>query len=223
MNVRFNHPRSIMVGCLFLLPLTMLLPNCRPELDEEEGVRLGFLNEFCTADTDCQSELVCDNSACQAIDTPGSISCRDMCDRLVDTCGRAEGDCEGSCRETIKGWSAEAINVFGDCTLGNSMPPLPKLTCELATEEDAPSFCYRQIPLDSARQLRCDTFVDQARSYASGSTEGQLTELRQKCYILARTRSDADWSVTAECDETNQTLTAEEVVSCYNAKFDLNL
>ncbi len=219
MNVRFEYPRSVMMGCLMLLPLTMLLPNCRPELDEETGVRLGFLNEFCERDLDCQDTLVCENNACQRVDTPGSISCADMCDRLVSECGRNEDDCEGSCRKTIDGWSAAAIDVFGQCTLGMTTP---QLTCDLATESDAPSFCYRQIPLDSQRQERCDTYVDQARSYAGSATEGQLTQLRQQCYILARTRSAADWSVTDDCDESTQPLTPEEVLTCYNTKFEID-
>lgn len=216
MNVRFQHPRSIFLCCLALWPLLMMSTNCRPELEEKTSVRLGYINEFCRVNGDCFDPLVCEDNACQMLNTPGDISCADMCDRLVSECGRSEDDCEGSCRKTIDGWSAEAINVFGQCTLGNTTPPL---TCALATEAEAPSFCYRQIPLDQARQLRCDTFVDQARTYANGATESQLTQLRQECYIIARTSPPAVWAETDKCDETAIMLTGSEVIACYNARF----
>ncbi len=194
--------------------------NCRPP--EEDGVRLGYLDEYCEGDQDCKSPLFCNRTlnVCELEDTPGSVSCSDICDRLVGECGRNETDCVGSCRETIDGWSAEAIDVFGTCSLGLTTPAL---TCELAVTPDAPSFCYRQIPMDPARQARCDTFVEQARAYADNATESQLINLRQNCYIIARTRSENDWASTNECDESSVSLTPQEVLDCYNEKFTLDV
>ena len=209
--------RVLLSVCALLL-LTSV--SCRPDLEGESSVRHGYLNEFCEIDDHCQAEFACEDNACQRLDTPGSISCEQICDYLVTECGRSERDCEGSCRETIEGWSDEAADVFGTCSLGLTSP---ELTCDLARSDDAASFCYQQIPLRQERRERCDLYVDQARSYASGASEEQLTNLRQKCYILARTRSAADWSITEDCDEDLRALTEDEVIACYKETFGVSL
>lgn len=197
----------------------LLMTGCRPPEDEGSAVRLGYLNEFCKGDNDCRSPLVCEQSVCQFEETPGGISCIDICDRLVRECGRNENNCTESCRRTIDGWSAEAITIFGQCSLGMTTP---ELTCQEAIKRDAPTFCYQQIPLDEARRTRCDVFVEQAKDYASNPTEKELVGLRQECYIRARTRSEADWAATDMCDDSQVSLTPAEVITCFNSVFELN-
>lgn len=199
--------------------------GCRPSDDQ---VRLGYTGEFCVVNDDCRDGLSCENSVCSGgAEQAGDITCAEMCARLVDECGRAEDDCEGSCLETITGWSDEAVNTFGACTLGMTTP---ELTCELAREDDAPSFCYRQIELDEGRKMRCDEFVERARDYAVSPSDTQLATLRQDCYIFARTRPDVNdlvpeesWSKTDSCVEGGDTmLRPDEVVKCYNDVFKLD-
>ena len=206
--------RLSLTACMLLL-----VTGCRPPDEDEDAVRLGYLNEFCTDDADCRAPLICERNSCQYEDTPGGVGCVEICDYLVGQCGRNEDDCVDSCRQTIKDWSPEAITIFGQCSIGMSTP---QLTCEEAVKRDAPTFCYQQIPLDEARRTRCDVFVEQAKDYASNPTESELVGLRQECYILARTRSEADWSRTDACDDSQASLTPNEVVSCFNDIFKLN-
>lgn len=220
--MKSSAQRTLMIGrssLVFAACALLLMTGCRPPDDSGDAVRLGYLNEFCLEDKDCRSPLICGQNVCQYEETPGGISCIDICDRLVGECGRNEEDCVGSCRETIKGWSAEAITVFGSCSLGMTTP---ELTCEEAVKRNAPTFCYQQIPLDEARRTRCDIFVEQAKDYASNPTENELVGLRQECYIQARTRSEADWSATEGCDDSQRSLTPAEVIECFNDVFALN-
>lgn len=193
----------------------ILSAGCRPS---DETTRQGYLNEFCTRDEQCREPFICENNVCVDESVPGGISCTEICDRFVTECGRNDDGCAASCRATIEEWSAEAVEIFGLCSLGMTTPAL---TCEEAKSDNAPSFCYQQIPLAQERRDRCDAFVEDASSYAVSPSESQLVSLRQQCYIIARTRSAEDWSATDACDErVDPLLTPRQVITCFNTVFE---
>ena len=87
----------LIATCRPLLSLSLLtligvsaLTGCRPELDEDTGVRLGIVGEFCQADASCREDLVCNNSQCVDLNGGDPSTCATMCDRLVNVCGRDE-------------------------------------------------------------------------------------------------------------------------------------
>lgn len=202
------------------------MTGCRaPEED-----RLGYRGESCYADSQCEEPLVCNAGRCVGPDTPGSITCEQMCDRVVNICENSYENCAESCRRTIAGWSDAAATTFGRCFLGQTEPTL---TCEDAMQNTAPSFCYQQIPLPEDRQERCDAFVDTAREVATDTgarLDSKLTGLRQRCYIFARTRpltqpassDQIGWEETADCVRATEMLTDAEVIDCYNTVFSLS-
>lgn len=210
-----KHATAILPIALIALLFASAFSGCRPP--EETEQRLGYVGELCFKDTDCRDGLVCNSSQCEDTSTTNPSACQTMCTRLVDECGRAEDNCRSSCDQTIEGWSEDAIMIFENCVLGMSTP---ELTCEMAREDDAPSFCYAQIPLDEDRQARCDDFINKARDAAMPSNEA-LTSLRQDCYVLARTRPESVWANTEAC--TASDLTDDEFIDCLNDVFKTNL
>lgn len=216
--------RTLILGLLAATSLAGCLANV------EE--KLGIVGEFCRVDDDCATNLVCDNSVCRSnADTgplscdpnqepAGTITCEQMCDRLTNECQRTEDNCVGTCKETVRCWSAEAVDVFGQCTLGMTEPVL---TCEQARSNEAPSICYRQIPLPQDRKARCDKFVQQANSIATNATQDALDTLRGECYRLARTGTESTWALSEDCDNAIQPdLSTVEIVECFNQLFSLN-
>ena len=206
---------AILPIALIALLLMSAFTGCRPP--EETEQRLGYVGELCFKDLDCRDGLVCNNSQCEDTGSTDPSACETMCDRLVNDCGRAEENCRSSCDQTIDGWSESAILTFENCVLGMSTP---ELTCELAREQDAPSFCYAQIPLDEARQSRCDDFINKARDISSPSNE-QLTALRQEYYVRARTRPESTWSNSDACVADD--LSDDEFIVCLERVFKVTL
>ena len=222
----------LIATCRPLLSLSLLtligvsaLTGCRPELDEDTGVRLGIVGEFCQADASCREDLVCNNSQCVDLNGGDPSTCATMCDRLVNVCGRDEPNCTRRCELTVEGWSEQALTIFENCTLGMSTP---ELTCEEAQKPKAPDFCYAQIPLDPQRVERCDAFVTRARAAASlGADDASLESLRTRCYVIARTRPETNpadpaqsWANTQACAATD--LSDSELITCLNDTFKVS-
>lgn len=183
-----------------------------------EEQRLGAEGEFCSRDADCRLDkgFLCENNECiDPATAAGRASCSDICARFRDECGRQEENCVESCAETVRGWSEQALEIFGECSIGNTEP---MLSCEQVREDadQAATFCYQQIPLPEERQARCDTFVDLARE-AGRDNSDNLTALRTNCYIQARTRPTSQWVNTDSC--TAPDLTNIELVECLNMTF----
>lgn len=146
------------------------------------------------------------------MDYPPS-SCGYSCERLVNDCGRDEPDCIASCELTVEGWSEDARMLFLACLAGETEP---QLTCEMAIMSDAPASCYQRLPFPEDRKMRCDGFEQRARVVTT-SAEERLTEFRNNCYVLARTRSDEIWSSTDVCDDAN--LPDEDFIDCIEQMF----
>lgn len=201
---------------------------CIPK-EQYESQKKGIVGELCNSDQECAASLVCDNSRCVETfsetgplsctdEAPaGTVSCEDMCDRLVNECQRSEEDCVSTCIKTVQCWTPEAVDVFGNCTLGKTDPVL---TCAKATMMDAASFCYNQILLPQERRMRCDKFVEQARTIATNANEARLELLRTNCHILGRTRPQEKWDLSQSCDNAfDPDLTTVEIVGCLNTTF----
>ena len=214
--------------------------GCQAPLEIKQGV----VGEFCTRDTDCRDPFICNSvtGLCSSTDTQGSalecptgeapkgdVSCEDMCEYLVNQCGRREDNCSGddcfdacvsSCTQTIRCWSEDAATIFGNCSLGNTDP---ELTCDVAITAEAPSFCYSQIPLPEDRKAVCDDLIGAVGEYSPTASQGQLSDLAKFCYRLARAYSQDDFEAVYACDESRDTsLTQAEVVSCVNTVFNLD-
>lgn len=190
-----------------------LLMTAACTADEQE--KLGYDGEFCAKDADCREAHICQRGACVETATPQRDECDALCGKLT-SCGRAEQDCSDRCVQTLIGWSEVALEAFSACTLN-------ELTCEAAQDgQAAANFCYRKIPLDPARQARCDAFDAAARTF-DPDNEAQLSLLFDKCYRLARTGEESNWSRTNAC----QLLIdagdpADEVRKCLNRVFVLD-
>lgn len=177
--------------------------------------KLGYDGEFCAKDNDCRSGHLCNRGACEELATPQRDECEGLCGKL-SACGRTEQDCASRCVQTLSGWSEEALVSFSTCTLDT-------LTCEDAQDgQAAANFCYRRIPLDPTRQMRCDTFDATARSI-DPTNSAALDELFDKCYRLARVGTEANWGRTEACQELlNNGEPMEDIKDCLNQVFALD-
>jgi hypothetical protein len=204
---------------LTLLAATWAASGCTAPMED----KLGYAGEFCEPGAGhCISSLDCIDNTCTFVQTAGSISCTQMCDRLAD-CGNDDPTCVSDCRVTIRDWSSEAIDLFGECTLGMTEPVL---SCTLVQQspDDAPTFCYRQLPLLPERDAICSAIVERATAYAQGDADANstaLTSVRNNCRVYARTRSEERWTqlVTPVIETEQNMLTPEEMIGLTNETF----
>lgn len=174
--------------------------------------KLGYAGEFCTGgDGDCREPLVCENSVC-VYPSYEPWRCEVMCQRLA-YCETSEDDCLGECRNTVEGWSDEALTSFGRCIVED-------LSCEEARTVDAPQTCYLRIPMDPAREERCEDFLVAARG--CGVAEEGLEGLRQQCLYLARTGAEESFGRTEACVERLADPVCQEIVDCLTGVFALD-
>lgn len=207
---------------LLVLAMMTLLGAAACTAPEED--KLGYVGEFCTTDTDCLSadvvgeDLICQSNQCvSTATTPERETCEKICDRLVGECNRTEANCVSSCAQTTDGWSESALDLFATCAI-------EQITCDEARSGDAPQICYQRIPLPSVRKQRCDLFIRKAQEYDGASDTAAFESLRDRCYRLGRTGTDADWDATTQVceDELGQSSVAE-FISCLNTAFELSL
>lgn len=208
---------------LHLLVLTTTLLGAAACTAPEED-KLGYVGEYCKTDTDClgadviDEDLICQANRCVSTAvTPERETCQKICDRLVGECSRNEANCVSSCAQTTDGWSVGALDLFATCAI-------EQLTCEEARTANAPQICYQRIPLPSVRKQRCDLFIRKAQEYDGASDTAAFEALRDSCYRLGRTGTDADWDATTQVceDELGQSSVAE-FISCLNTAFTLSL
>lgn len=200
--------------CLLTLTLAFALPACRAE----DSVKQGVDGEFCNGgNDDCREGHVCENFRCHALNAAASITCGAMCERLQE-CNAAESDCESRCRVTFEGecdtiacpWSAEAIQAFGECITED-------LTCDQAQDSSGPQVCYSRLPLPAERKARCDSFL----GAADRCSDGNRDQLRNNCYRLGRTATEASWQRTDGCVDRIAGGICSDAISCLNTVFEL--
>lgn len=203
-----------------LLALAMLmfasLGGCRAE----DEIKQGAAGEFCNnSDTDCRRGSICDRGICRPQEISGT-NCESMCQR-IEFCEAEEPDCLATCLATIAGgcsvanpcpWRDEAIEAFGRCIIDD-------LSCAEIQGGDAPQLCYQEIPLDEARQAECDSLVSAA---VTCNESAETMQLRQSCYRLARTTTDAGFDRTSQCSSRVEDGFCQEVEDCLNAVFLLD-
>lgn len=200
-------PTMMMFMFLLLVTVAMSLTACRAS----EEVKQGYEGEHCNGiDEDCRPGFLCDRSVCRSELAQTGVSCETMCARL-DACGTNEENCVPKCRNTIREWSPEAIEAFGECIIEG-------LTCEEARESIAPQVCYERIPIVDGRSDRCTYFIEAARSCEQAVDVG---ELRQECLYMARTRSQQVWVRTDACVERIDDGFCSDIADCFNDVFKL--
>jgi hypothetical protein len=203
-----------LLNAALVVALSALSVSSACTADEEE--KSGYDGEFCSKDDDCRANHVCERGACVERATPQRVECQALCNKLNAECMRNESQCEARCVQTLAGWSAPALEAFGQCTLN-------ELTCEQAADGTAAAtFCYRRIPLDTARQARCDLFVTTAEFFGAASNAASIERLFDRCYRLARTGTEENWSRTQVCQDLINDGTQREVADCLSAVFVLD-
>jgi hypothetical protein len=194
----------------FALGALLLTSACTAD----EAEKSGYDGEFCVKDNDCRSAHICNAGVCESLNASTSTECTSLCDKL-EGCDRTERDCVARCIQTVTDWSEIALASFADCTLN-------ELTCADAQDgQAAANFCYRRIPLDPARQARCDAFDAGARSFDPNNAAA-LGELFDKCYLLARTGEEMNWSRTGVCQLFLDSGDTVELKNCLNSTFALS-
>lgn len=201
-----------------ILLLALLFGACRAD----DTIKQGVEGEFCNnRDDDCREGHICQDGICRALEGGGSVTCAQMCTRLEE-CQSGEENCEADCRATLQGtcegtpcpWSSDAIDAFGTCISD-------ELTCEEIRQVDAPApqECYRRIPIDAARENRCEAFIAAADRCNPGvSTNG----LRNRCYLLGRTNTEESWQRTDPCVDRIDDGFCAEISDCFNEVFELD-
>lgn len=198
----------------FLLSLSALTGCGAPEEQ-----KLGFLGEFCSADIQCQEELICDGvrGVCSEPNTPPALACASICSQRAKTCGSIEANCPSgnhylccyrTCKSTVENWDEAPIEAFKTCFT-------EKLTCEEAISDNAPSICVGELPLPADRKAVCDRFESIARDISSDDTA--IDDLRLECRVLARTGTQENWDKAKTCDD--QSFDAQEFADCVNTVF----
>ena len=185
----------------------------------DDVVKQGIEGEVCNnRDDDCREGHICDQGVCRALDGTGSVTCAEMCRHLTD-CNTGEMNCEADCRATLQGtcegaipcpWSADAIDSFGTCILD--------LSCEDAQAVDAPQQCYRDIPIPSDREARCEAFIAAADRCSPGV---DTADLRNRCFLLGRTNTAQSWTRTDPCVARIEDGFCNEIEECFNSVFEL--
>lgn len=199
-----------------LLVAVTALGACRAT----DEIKQGGEGEFCNnRDDDCRDGHICQDGVCRALQNTGSVTCAQMCSRLEE-CEAGEANCQVDCRATIRGtcvgepcpWSTEAIEAFGTCIT-------EQLTCDEIREVDAPQECYRRIPISEEREGRCEAFIAAANRCSAGAS---TTQLRNRCFLLGRTNTEASWLRTDACVDRIADGLCEEVEDCFNSVFELD-
>jgi hypothetical protein len=198
-------PSMLLIALLAVLAMGMTA--CRAT----EEVKQGYAGEHCNGvDLDCRPGYLCDRSVCRAELEQTGVTCETMCRRL-EICETNEENCLAKCRNTIREWSPEAIEAFGECIISG-------LTCEEARTVVAHQVCYERIPIVDGRRDRCTYFVEAARS--CDNTVNTL-KLRDECLYMARTRSQQVWTRTDACVERVEDGFCDEIADCFNEVFQL--
>lgn len=190
------------------------LGACTAPIEE----RLGYADEPCTSDRQCRPELLCRQSVCTPTSPEVVASCRRICERFVDDCGRLEascvsqdpkGCCVSSCSSLIERWRTNAIGRFEVCSIET-------LSCAEVRSIKAANLCYVQLEaLPDARLNTCISLVERAQVTRGVTLSAEAID--NACRILGRAGKDEDWANIEACADPS--LEDEAFAGCLERNF----
>ncbi|MFB6371685.1 MAG: hypothetical protein ABEN55_00885 [Bradymonadaceae bacterium] len=205
--------RAVLTG--LALGVWMLMAGCQAPLEQKRGGS----GEICNGDdTQCRQGLVCEKGVCQSINNSDEI-CPKICDKFRE-CNAAMQNCYADCVATLRDWSEENTQTYGDCYQND-------VSCsEIQSSQNPQNICYSRLDLPAARKERCKTLRDTARSCLSntgGDYDAQITNFYDSCLRRGRTVSDQRWKATKKCENyaTADPPQCGNMFACINENFRL--
>lgn len=209
-----HRSHTLQAKLLLTLALALLTGACMAPLEE----RLGYADEPCSADRQCRPELLCRQGVCKPTAPEVVSSCRRICARFVDGCGRIEascveqdpkGCCLSSCSSFIERWRQDAIGRFEACSR-------ELLTCAEVRSVEAANLCYVQLnALPDERLDVCIGLVQRAQMTPSVSFSAEVVD--NTCRIVGRAGKDEDWLSIEACADPS--LEDEAFARCLERSF----